>query len=90
MHYLVTAECVEDLLSAVAQVDRRDVSLIVAGVADVPVMDEVEVRGAVRRSCERERRGDLFDVPLESAELRPTTRHDLGAVADAVFVDVSV
>ena len=89
MHGLVAARSVEDVLRAGRQVDRGDVTLIVAVVARVAAVHDIEI-GRPVRGRDRERRRTLFVETLECGRLRPAAVDDFGAVADLILVDVAV
>src|SRR6202040_3093582 len=65
MDRLVAALGVEHVLRAGRQVDRGDVTLVVAGVARVAAVGDVEILGAAVGDRYRERRRALFTLRLE-------------------------
>src|SRR5262249_38660026 len=85
----VAAHGVEDALRARAEVDGREVALVVAAVTVVAARAEGEPVDAADRR-DRDRRAVLLDARLEGAELGPTTRLHLAAVADVELVDAAV
>ncbi len=86
---VVAAQRVEHVLHAVGEIDRRQVALVVAGIAAVAVGDDVEIRDAARRS-DREAAGALLDIGLQRDQLGPAAAGDFVAVADVVFVHEAV
>ena len=89
MHRLVAASSVEDLLCACSQIDRGDVTLIVAVVTRVAPVHHVEISRPVG-GCNRQCRRTLFVEALERGRLRPAPAGDLGAVTDLILVNVAV
>src|SRR5947207_8951869 len=89
MHRLVAASSVEDLLCARSQIDRGDVTLIVAVVTRVATVHHVEISRPVR-GCDRQCRRTLFVEALECGGLWPESIDAFGAVTDLILVNVAV
>ena len=92
---LIAAQRIEDVLCAVAQVDGRDVPLIItcvarAGRARVARMGGIQITDAVACRGQAERRRALFEKTLGRGHRRPARTLYLAAILDLMLVHVAV
>ncbi len=81
MDGLVGAGGVPHLLRAGREIDRRDMPLVVAGIARIAAVRDIEIGRARADGRDRERWGALLDVGLERRHLRPAAGRDRSTIA---------
>src|SRR5437764_1154618 len=83
---------IEQTQLAVREIDRHDMSLIVAFVAGLGIRGDrrVEIALAAVRRDDGKCRRTFLDVGLERDELRPSAAFDFRSVVDRVAMDVAI
>src|SRR5437762_3101482 len=89
MHGLVAASSIEDSLGAGPEIDRGNVTLIVAVVTRITAVHDIEICRPIR-GCDCEGRRAFFIEALERGRLRPERIDGFGAVSDLILMDVAV
>ena len=86
----VAADRVEHRLCAGREIDRRDVPLIITGVAGITTIRDVEITGATRRRGHGKRRRSFLSGPLKRGSLWPARTEDLNAVRYLILMDLAI
>ncbi len=90
VHGLIAAVRVEDVLRPAREIDRGHVPLVVAPVAGIAAVRDVETGMPVLRDGDREGRRSLLVEPFERRDLRPPSGRRLDSVPDAILMDLPV
>ena len=92
MHVAIAAERVEHVLLAAVDIDRHEVTLVIARIAGIGISrcGHVDVGVTVLRRGDTDVRRSFFDIAFQRDQRRPARTGHLLAAADVVSVDITV